>query len=60
MTSMKMTGYWASTAVVALVLLTGGAAEVVRWPEVVAGVVQLGYRPYFTTNARPCGSCSEV
>jgi uncharacterized membrane protein YphA (DoxX/SURF4 family) len=40
-------GYWASTSVVALLLLSGGVAQVTRQPQNVEGFAQLGYPVYF-------------
>lgn len=42
-------GYWATTIIIATVLLTGGAADLMRRPETVAGVVALGYPLYFVS-----------
>ncbi|MGH8963845.1 MAG: DoxX family protein [Actinomycetes bacterium] len=44
-----MYGYWATTGVIAFVLLTGGAADLMRRPETAAGVVALGYPLYFVS-----------
>jgi hypothetical protein len=40
-------GYWICTAVTALVFLSGGVFDVLRPPEVLAGMVHLGYPAYF-------------
>jgi uncharacterized membrane protein YphA (DoxX/SURF4 family) len=45
----KLIGYWATTAVVAFVLLAGGTAELAHQRDTVEGVVHLGYPVYFTT-----------
>jgi uncharacterized membrane protein YphA (DoxX/SURF4 family) len=45
----KSMGYWATTTIVALVLLSGGAAQLMRRPETVEGMAHLGYPLYFTT-----------
>ncbi|MHA6623416.1 DoxX family protein [Pseudonocardia sp. DLS-67] len=44
-----MIGYWATTGVIVFVLLTGGAADLMRRPETAAGVVALGYPLYFVS-----------
>ena len=41
--------YWLTTAVAALALATVGAADIVRAPEIMAGLMHLGYPPYFAT-----------
>lgn len=43
----KQIGYWVTTIIVALVLLAGGVADLLRPHDVVAGMVHLGYPPYF-------------
>ena len=45
----KEIGYWAATAILAFVLLAGGAADVAHRPETVEGMVRLGYPVYFVT-----------
>src|SRR5207244_1355692 len=54
--NMKMIGYWATTAVVALELLAGGVTDLVHGPEllfvgdpVVLVLAQLGYPVYLLT-----------
>ena len=42
-------GYWVCTALVALAMLSGGAGELMRWPDVVQGMIHLGYPVYFLT-----------
>ncbi|MDJ1132402.1 DoxX family protein [Streptomyces iconiensis] len=42
-------GYWASTGIIAFVLLTGGFADLLRRAGTAAGVLDLGYPPYFLT-----------
>jgi hypothetical protein len=42
-------GYWTTTALVALALLSGGLAQLARVPANVEGLVRLGYPPYVTT-----------
>ena len=44
----KAIGYWTTTAIVAFVLLSGGAAELARRPETIEGMKHLGYPLYFT------------
>ncbi len=44
----KPIGYWVTTAIVAFVLLSGGAAELARRRETVEGMTHLGYPLYFT------------
>lgn len=39
-------GYWAATALVAFVLVAGGAAQLARMPQNVEGMVHLGYPAY--------------
>ncbi len=41
-------GYWTSTVVLALAMLSGGAAELVMRPETVEGMTLLGYPLYFS------------
>jgi uncharacterized membrane protein YphA (DoxX/SURF4 family) len=42
-------GYWATTSIVAFVMLSGGAAELAHRREVVEGMTHLGYPLYFNT-----------
>jgi uncharacterized membrane protein YphA (DoxX/SURF4 family) len=46
---MKSIGYWMTTAIIAFVLLSGGAADVTHWRGAVEGMTHLGYPLYFTT-----------
>ena len=46
---LKVLGYWATTALVAFAVLSGGAAELARRPDNVDGLVHLGYPVYFAT-----------
>ena len=46
---LKVLGYWATTALVAFAVLSGGAAEVARRPDNIEGLVHLGYPVYFAT-----------
>ena len=41
--------YWATTGVIVFVLLTGGVADLSGRPETAAGVLALGYPPYFVS-----------
>lgn len=43
------TGYWATTTLLVLGVLTGGVAELARLPGNVEGMVHLGYPLYFMT-----------
>jgi hypothetical protein len=43
------TAYWVTTAILALVMLGGGAADVVHQHDTAAGMVHLGYPLYFMT-----------
>ena len=43
----KVIAYWATTAIVAFALLSGGAAELAHRRETVEGMVHLGYPLYF-------------
>jgi uncharacterized membrane protein YphA (DoxX/SURF4 family) len=45
---MKTIGYWVTTAIIAFVLLSGGAAELAHRRETVEGMAHLGYPLYFT------------
>ena len=45
----KTIGYWTTTAIVAFVMLSGGAADLAHRPETVEGMAHLGYPLYFTT-----------
>ncbi|GHJ48285.1 membrane protein [Catellatospora sp. TT07R-123] len=47
--NLKTTTYWATTAVLAFVMLSGGAADLVRLPAAAQGVYDLGYPPMFLT-----------
>ena len=42
-------GYWVATGLVALGFAFGGIMDVMRSPEVVAGMAHLGYPAYFAT-----------
>jgi uncharacterized membrane protein YphA (DoxX/SURF4 family) len=44
----KTIGYWVTTAIVAFVLLSGGAAELAHRKETLEGMAHLGYPLYFT------------
>jgi uncharacterized membrane protein YphA (DoxX/SURF4 family) len=43
----KKIGYWVSTGIVALILLSGGVMQVTLQPQNVEGFRQLGYPVYF-------------
>jgi hypothetical protein len=43
----KATSYWASTAMIAFAMLSGGMAELAQRPETVEGMALLGYPSYF-------------
>lgn len=45
-TKSKTIAYWASTALLALVLISGGAAYLAHQADAAAGIAQLGYPPY--------------
>lgn len=49
MNKAKMIGYWATTAILAFTWLSGGVADLVRRPETLEGMVQIGYPPYVLT-----------
>lgn len=42
----KKIGYWVTTALLALAYLAGGAGDLSRGPEMVAGMAHLGYPAY--------------
>lgn len=41
--------YWVTTAILALVMLSGGAVDVLHQHDAAAGMIHLGYPPYFMT-----------
>jgi uncharacterized membrane protein YphA (DoxX/SURF4 family) len=43
----KVIGYWASTILLALALVSGGAAQLLRRRENIEGILHLGYPVYF-------------
>lgn len=43
----KAIAYWATTGLLAAAMLSGGVAELIRRPETIEGMVQLGYPVYF-------------
>lgn len=45
----KLIGYWATTAIVAFVLLVGGVMDLMRPRDAVELIVHLGYPMYFMT-----------
>ena len=46
---LKATAYWTTTAILAFVLLSGGAAQLLRLPDNVEGMQRLGYPAYLLT-----------
>jgi uncharacterized membrane protein YphA (DoxX/SURF4 family) len=49
MSKPKLIAYWITTILLALMLLSGGAAELARQPATIAGMTRLGYPPYFAS-----------
>lgn len=49
MSRSKLIGYWAATAVIGFTWIAGGIADLMRWPDTLAGMVALGYPPYVLT-----------
>lgn len=45
--NVKSIGYWTATGILALVLVSGGVAYLLRVEAAVAGIVALGYPVYF-------------
>jgi uncharacterized membrane protein YphA (DoxX/SURF4 family) len=45
----KSIAYWVTTVIIALMLLSGGIAELARVPGTIAGMTLLGYPPYFSS-----------
>ena len=45
----KVIGYWVTTAILVFVLLSGGVAELMHWPDTAEGMAHLGYPAYFAT-----------
>jgi uncharacterized membrane protein YphA (DoxX/SURF4 family) len=48
-TKTRTIGYWTATALVAFAFASGGIADLLRRPEVMAGMTHLGYPPYFAS-----------
>jgi uncharacterized membrane protein YphA (DoxX/SURF4 family) len=48
-TKSRTIGYWTTTAIIALTLLSGGVAQMLGFHEAVDGVVKLGYPVYVVT-----------
>src|SRR5262249_47002817 len=48
-TKAKTVAYWATTALVALAFVAGGAADLARPPEMMATMAHLGYPAYVAT-----------
>ena len=46
-TTTKAVAYWMTTGIVVFAMFSGGIAELVRRPETVNGMMQLGYPVYF-------------
>ena len=49
MTKTKLIAYWATTVLIALVVLSGGVMQLVHQRDAVEGIVHLGYPLYFVT-----------
>lgn len=47
--SLRSTGYWTTTALIALAFLSGGVVYLARAEFAASGLAQLGYPPYFIT-----------
>src|SRR5262249_54050811 len=45
----KTIGYWTTTALLVLGVVSGGAAELARSPGTIEGIVRLGYPAYLAT-----------
>ena len=43
----KNIAYWVTTAILVLLMLSGGIMQVMRRPDAVEGIVRLGYPVYF-------------
>lgn len=48
-TTVRNLGYWTSTSLVSFVLLSGGVASLLRRPDNVQGMAELGYPAYMLT-----------
>jgi hypothetical protein len=48
-TKARTVGYWICTVLVGLSFLSGGIVDVLRVPQALEGMTQLGYPPYFMT-----------
>lgn len=48
-TAARTIGYWTTTSLISFVLLSGGVASLLRWPENVRGMAELGYPEYMLT-----------
>jgi uncharacterized membrane protein YphA (DoxX/SURF4 family) len=46
---MKAIAYWVITVLLAVLLLSGGAAELARQPQTIAGMARIGYPGYMAT-----------
>lgn len=57
----KNIGYWTITVLLGLAIFSGGAAQLTRQPQTVAGLVHLGYPPYMASILgfwKVCGAIS--
>lgn len=45
----KLIGYWVTTVVVALAMVSGGLADLAQYKDAVEGIMALGYPGYFAT-----------
>jgi uncharacterized membrane protein YphA (DoxX/SURF4 family) len=45
----KRISYWSTTVIIGFVWISGGVADLVRFPDTLAGMVQIGYPPYVLT-----------
>jgi uncharacterized membrane protein YphA (DoxX/SURF4 family) len=45
----RAVGYWICTVLIALAFLSGGIGQLLRSPQTVEGITQLGYPVYFLT-----------
>ncbi|MBV8933441.1 MAG: DoxX family protein [Kutzneria sp.] len=49
MSTTKTIIFWTATGIIAATWLGGGVADLIRWPDTVADMLQLGYPPYVMT-----------
>jgi uncharacterized membrane protein YphA (DoxX/SURF4 family) len=45
----KTIGYWTTTGILVFAWVAGGVADLVRQPETLEGMMQIGYPPYILT-----------